>query len=334
MRVLVTGGSGFLGGRVILALVHASYEVQALVRKTSKVDGIPPLVELVYGDIRDLDSIVAAVEGCDVVLHLGALVGSWLPDQSQFCKVNVEGLKNVIEAVKRTPSVTKLIYTSSFFALGPSPAKGQVVDESQVHSGKNFSSEYERSKYLADIIARNAAKEGLNIVMLYPGVIYGIGNLTDANVIAELMVERFTGRLPAYPGFGKDRHSFCHVDDVVMGHLAALEKCKPGERYLLTGDVYSITEVLNLAADLTNTSKPPFAVPLWTMTVAGYGFILWARLTGQRPVITPPAVDVMRKQWIYSHAKAERELGYKSRPFRENLAEMLVWLKDSGNIKY
>lgn len=106
-------------------------------------------------------------------------------------------------------------------------------------------------------------------------------------MFASQLVERFNGRLPGYSGPGKDRHSFSHVDDVVIGHLAALENGKPGERYLLTGDVHSINDVLDFAADLTNTSKPRFVVPLWAMTVAGYGFILFARLTGSKPVITP-----------------------------------------------
>lgn len=89
MRILVTGGSGFLGSRLILALVHASYDVRALVRKTSKVEGLPALVELAYGDIRDVESVVAALQGCDAMIHAGAMVGSWIPDQSQFCKVRL-----------------------------------------------------------------------------------------------------------------------------------------------------------------------------------------------------------------------------------------------------
>ncbi|KAL2632117.1 hypothetical protein R1flu_016803 [Riccia fluitans] len=332
MKVLVTGGTGYLGGRIVLALVHASYEVRALVRKTSNVKDIPQQVELAYGDVRDVQSLVAAFEGCDAVIHTGAMVSSWSPTPSLYYKVNVEGLENVIEALKHAPTVKKLIYTSSYFAVGPTG--DQPVDESQVHPGKDFTSDYEKSKYLADIVARDAANEGVPIVMLYPGTIYGPGKLTAGNLIADILIERFNGRIPGYSGPGNDRNPFCNVDDVAYGHLAALDRGRVGERYFLCGEALAINDVLNFAADFTETSRPRFTIPLWFLAASGHALAFFARLFKFMPVITPEAVAVMRKKWVYSSEKARQELGYESRPFKEGLAEVLVWLKDLSLIKY
>lgn len=244
----------------------------------------------------------------------------------------MRGLENVLEAAKRMPTVKKIIYTSSFFALGPTD--GYVADETQMHKGKTFCTEYEKSKVLADRIALQAAAEGVPITIVYPGVIYGPGKLTTGNLVSRILIERFNGRLPGYIGDGYDRESFCHVDDVVSGHIAAMEKGRVGERYLLTGENLSFMHIFSMAANITNTKAPYFHVPLWLIEIYGWISVFISRITGKLPLISYPTVRVIRHQWAYSCEKAKRELGYNPRNLTEGLAEMLLWLKNEKLIKF
>ncbi|KAF8098348.1 hypothetical protein N665_0268s0017 [Sinapis alba] len=336
MKILVTGSSGYLGARLCHALLRRGHSVRALVRRTSDVSSLPPqsdAFELAYGDVTDYGSLTDACSGCDIVFHAAALVEPWLPDPSKFVTVNVGGLKNVLKAVKETKTIQRVIYTSSFFALGSTDGS-VVANEDQVHNERFFCTEYERSKAAADKIAMNAAAEGVPIVLLYPGVIYGPGKLTSGNMVAKLMIERFNGRLPGYIGSGNDRCSFSHVDDVVDGHIAAMEKGRIGERYLLTGENASFKLVFDMAALITGTKKPSFSIPLWAIDAYGWLSVLVSRITGKLPVISPPSVNVLRHQWAYSCDKAKVELGYNPRSLREGLEEILAWLKDLGLIQY
>ncbi|KAF5740692.1 short-chain dehydrogenase/reductase family 42E member 1-like isoform X1 [Tripterygium wilfordii] len=337
MKILMTGASGFLGGRLCHALLQQGHSVRALVRPASDLSGLPSPsgngdFELAYGDVTDYRSLLDACYGCHVVFHAAAVVEPWLPDPSKFFQVNVDGLKNVLQAVRETGTIEKIIYTSSFFALGSTD--GCIGDESLVHHERFFCTEYERSKAAADKIALQAATEGVPIVSVYPGVIYGAGKLTSGNVVARLLIERFNGRLPGYIGYGSDRYSFCHVDDVVQGHIAAMEKGQTGERYLLTGENASFMEVFDLAALITKTGKPKFSIPLWVVSVYGWILVLVSRITGTLPLISPPTVAVLRHQWAYSCRKAEVELDYKPRSLKGGLEEMLPWLKSLGLIKF
>ncbi|GLT92251.1 hypothetical protein SLE2022_100980 [Rubroshorea leprosula] len=336
MRILVTGATGYLGGRLCRSLLSQGYSVRALVRPTSDLSSLPSsssgsAVELVYGDVTDYRSLLDACSGVDVIFHAAALVEPWLPDPSRFFTVNVHGLKNVLRAAKETKTIGKIVYTSSFFALGPTD--GYVADENQMHPEKFFCTEYERSKASADKIALQAASEGVPIVPVYPGVIYGPGKLTAGNVVAQLLIERFNGRLPGYIGYGNDKYSFSHVDDVVEGHIAAMKKGRPGERYLLTGENASFMHVFDMAAVITRTSKPRFCIPLGVIELYGWLSVLISRITGKLPLISPPTVNVLRHQWAYSCDKAKLELDYRPRSLREGLEEVLPWLKSLGLIK-
>lgn len=332
MKVLVTGASGYLGGGICHALSREGHSVRAFVRRSSVLDSLPNGVETAYGDVTDLTSLLEACNGCEVIIHSAALVEPWLPNPSKLITVNVGGLKNVIEAVKRTSSIQKLIYTSSFFALGPTD--GYIADERQIHPGKFYCTEYEKSKAMADEIARQAAAEGLPVVLLYPGVIYGAGKLTTGNLVASMMLERFNGRLPGYIGYGNEKFSFSHIDDVAYAHVAAIHKGREGERYLLTGENASFVDVFNLAANLTGTAPPSFHIPLWVLETYGWLSVFWARIIGKLPFISYATVYVLKHQWAYSCDKAKTELGYEPRTLREGLAEVVSWLKSLDLIKY
>ncbi|XP_073285836.1 uncharacterized protein [Primulina huaijiensis] len=292
--VLVTGASGFLGGRICHALFNQGYHIKAFVRKTSDLSSLPQpahdvatrgTLQLAYGDVTDYQSLLEAFSGCHVIVHVAALVEPWLPDPSRFSVVNVGGLKNVLRAYRETEGVEKIIYTSSFFALGSTD--GRIADETQMHPAGRFCTEYEKSKVIADKIALEAAEEGIPIVPVYPGVIYGPGKVTTGNVVAHLLVERFNWRLPGYVGQEKG-FSFCHVDDVAQGHIAAMNKGRVGERYLLTGENASFKDVFDLAASITHTAKPSFGLPLWLVETYGWLSIVFSRLTGKLPLISPP----------------------------------------------
>ncbi|KAL1546982.1 farnesol dehydrogenase (NAD(+)) [Salvia divinorum] len=283
--------------------------VLAFVRKTSDVSSLPPpydagdgSLQLVYGDVTDYPSLLEAFSGCHVVFHAAALVEPWLPDPARFISVNVGGLRNVLKAYKETEAVEKIVYTSSIFALGPTD--GYIADESQVHPAKHFCTEYEKSKTVSDKIALDAAAEGVPIVPLYPGFIYGPGKVTTGNIVAQFLVERFSGRMPGYVGQGQ-RFSFCHVDDVVQGHIAAL--AIKNNREAKTTLFFVIYEIYFLVGSSTHSL---------------YAFCI------------EQAVDVLRHQWAYSCEKAKKELDYNPRSLREGLSEMVPWLQSLGLIKY
>ncbi|KAG8073743.1 hypothetical protein GUJ93_ZPchr0006g43612 [Zizania palustris] len=290
MRVVVTGATGYLGGRLCEALAGAGHAVRAFARRSSDASGLPGSVELAYGNVTDEESLAAAFDGCDAVFHVAATVEPWLPDPSVFTNVNVQGLQNVLKAAKRTPTVKKIIYTSSFFAIGPTD--GYIADETQRHQEKTFCTEYEKSKVVADRIALQAAADGVPITIVYPGVIYGPGKLTSGNLVSRLLIERFNGRLPGYIGDGYDRESFCHVDDVVNGHIAAMEKGRLGERYLLTGENLSFKHIFDMAANITTTKAPQFHVPLWLIEIYGWISVFISRITGNLPLISYPVCPV------------------------------------------
>ncbi|XP_058089134.1 uncharacterized protein LOC131236061 [Magnolia sinica] len=337
MKILVTGASGYVGSNLCRALLREGHSVRAFVRPTSDLSWLPHVedggpLELAYGDVTDYGSLLAACYGCHVIFHTAALVEPWLPDPSRFFSVNVGGLKNVLQAFKEAKTLQKIIYTSSFFALGPTD--GYVADEKQTHHEKFFCTEYEKSKAVADKIALQGASDGVPIIIVYPGVVYGPGKLTAGNVVARMMIERFNGRLPGYIGYGTDKTSFSHVEDVVNGHIAAMHKGRVGERYLLTGENASFVHVFNIAAIITGTRRPWFHIPLWVVEAYGWISVLLARITGTLPLISYPTVNVLRHQWSYSCEKAKVELGYDPRSLKEGLAEILPWLKSLGLITY
>ena len=325
MKVLVTGGAGFLGGRIVKALLAKGHDVVLLVRGGPR-PGLPERASIVDGDIRDADLFVKAAEGCDAIIHTAAMVKIWSPRLQDFDDINVGGIRNAIAAARARG--VRLVYTSSFFAVGPTGSS--PADESQSHPG-NYGNDYERTKALADEVARAYAREGGDIVILYPGVVYGPGEITDGNLVAKLLADQMNSRLPGIVGPGDRLWSYAFVDDVAEAHLVALERGGKGERYLLAGANATLNEVFAIASKRAGRDLTPRRLPFGLARVIGRAMWIWADITGKMPDLTHQAVGIFEKNWAYRSDKAVRELAYRARPLEEGIGLTVDWLIEEGH---
>jgi farnesol dehydrogenase len=328
MRLLLTGATGFLGRAVAGVLAARGHALRVLARPTSTLAGLPEGCETATGDVADAASFVRAAEGCEAVLHMAALVKIWVADPGRFDAVNVGGVRNAIEASRAAGA--RLVYTSSFMALGPSGER--EIDAARPHPGPPYRNAYERTKAEADRLAREAAAGGHDVVVLYPGVIYGPGEMTEGNIVARLLADHLNGRLPALVGPGDRRWSYAFVDDVALGHALALERGRAGERFVLAGENATLGELFALVERLTGQPPPRLHLPFAAASAIGRLQWLWAELTGHPPQLTPGEVGVFREHWAYDSGASLERLGYRSRPLAEGVQQTIEWLRREGRV--
>jgi farnesol dehydrogenase len=328
MTVLLTGGTGFLGKNVARRLHAAGHTLRLIAREHSDLSGLPEPVEVVRGDVTDLASLEGAARGCSAVFHMAALVKMWVPERERFDQVNVGGLRNVLAAARGAGA--RLVYTSSFIAIGP--AGPEPVDERRVHPGGRYRNDYERTKALADGIARDAAAAGQDVVMLYPGVVYGPGDMTDGNLVVKMVADHLCGRFPGIIGPGDRVWSYAFVDDVAAGHVAALERGRSGERYFLCGPNVSMNELFACLHEVAGAPVPRRHIPYAAASALGWALYAWAELTGHDPLLTHEVVNVFREHWAYASTKAESELGYRPTALAEGLRRTVAWLRETGAV--
>jgi farnesol dehydrogenase len=329
MKILVTGGTGFLGRRIVSELAPR-HELRLLVRRGSSRERFPAGVELAEGDVTDRLSLSQAVAGCDGVIHAAALVKILAP-REHFDRVNVGGLENVLAAAETSGSVERMLYVSSFMALGPTErGPGGVLDETAEAGDRVWINDYERTKTLSDRLARKAIAGGAPLDVVFPGVIYGPGEMTEGNIIVRHILDLVHGRLPGLIGRPERRWNYVYVDDVARGIALAFEKSTPGGRYMLGGENVTQGDFYATVGRLTGAKIPSLRFPDPVAKMAGAAQKAWAGLRGTTPQLTPDLVDVYKHDWAYSSARAERELGYRWRPLAEGLGSTVAWLKETG----
>lgn len=337
MKILITGGTGFLGRRIVSELAPR-HTLRLLVRRGSSRERFPEGIEFAEGDVTDRASLVKAIAGCDAVVHAAALVKILAPKE-QFDRINVGGLENVLAAADSAAagSVERMLYVSSFMALGPTEkGPGGMLDESAdggLGGDRAWINDYERTKTLSDRLARRAIAAGAPLDVVYPGVIYGPGEMTEGNIVLRHVLDLVHGRLPGLIGKPERRWNYVYVDDVARGIALALEKPTPGGRWVLGGENVLQKDFYALVGRLTGAKIPTLRFPDWLAKTAGAGQKAWAKLRGTTPQLTPDLVDVYRHDWAFSSAHAEKELGYRPRPFSEGLASSVAWLKESGLLR-
>jgi dihydroflavonol-4-reductase len=325
MKALVTGATGFVGAAVARALLEKQWQVRVLARKGSDRRNLNELpLDVVEGDLTDAGSLQRAVDGCEALFHVAADYRLGARDPSQLYRANVDGTRNVLDAARRG-GVQRIVYTSSVATIGI-PSDGTPGDEQTPNSLANMIGHYKRSKYLAEVVVREAARDGLSVVIVSPSTPVGPGDLKPTPT-GQLVLDAAAGRMPAYVDTGLN---IVHVDDVANGHLLAYERGKAGERYILGGQDMSLREILAMIAGLVGRAPPRVRLPYGVVLPIAYIAEGFAKLTGRSARITLEGVRMSRKIMFFSSAKAVRELGYSWRPPERAFEAAIRWFRDNG----
>ena len=327
MTCLVTGATGFVGSAVARALVERGEAVRVLARPESDRRNIEGLaVEVAEGDLRDKASLERACHGCQALFHVAADYRLWVPEPDEIYAANVDGTKALMEAAGEA-GVTRIVYTSSVATLGLN-RDASPADETTPVSLADMIGHYKRSKFLAEAAVRRlVAEAGLPAVIVNPSMPVGPRDIKPTPT-GRMIVEAARGRIPAFVDTGLN---VVHVADVAAGHLAAFERGRPGERYILGGENMTLGEILAAIARLCGRRAPRLRLPHGLVLPLAYAAEAWARLArGGEPFVTLDALRMARKRMYFTSAKAEAELGYQARPAEAALADAVDWFREAG----
>ena len=326
MTTLVTGASGFVGSSVVKALLTRGEPVRVLIRARSDCRNLRDLpVETMVGDLEQPSTLRRVVAGCRALYHVAADYRLWAPRPGAMYRVNVDGTRALLRAAADA-GVERIVYTSSVATLGLDP--GGPADETTPVGIDDMIGHYKRSKYLAEqAVHELIEREGVAAVIVNPSAPIGPGDVRPTPT-GRVVLDAARGRIPAYVDTGLN---VVHVDDVAAGHLLAFERGAVGERYILGGQNLSLGEILALIALFAGRRPPRLCLPAGLILPIAYLSEIAARICRLRePLLTVDGLRMARKRMHYTSAKAERELGYCSRPAAEAVRDALAWYRHNG----
>ncbi len=319
---LVTGATGFLGWHVARALLDRGERVRALARDPARLRELDG-VESVRGDLRDRDSLERAVTGCSVVYHVAADYRLWTRQPDEMYQSNVQGTRNLLE-LSRIAHVERFIYTSTVGCVGI--PVGGVGDEETPVSLDDMAGPYKRSKFLAERVALEFADRGFPVVIVNPTAPVGDHDFKPTPT-GKVVVDFVRGAMPAYLDTGLN---IVDVRDVAQGHLAACERGRVGERYILGSENLTLQQIFGKLAEITGRKAPRTRIPYAVAYAAGAVSTAWAGVTGREPRAPLDGVRMARKKMWVRHDKAARELGYAPGPASAALRRAVDWFRANG----
>ncbi|MEX5214787.1 MAG: NAD-dependent epimerase/dehydratase family protein [Nitrospiraceae bacterium] len=326
MTTLVTGATGFVGAAVVRALAAVGCEVRVLARPDSDLRNLQGLsVSRAIGDLRDRPSLRQALTGCRRVYHVAAHYALWASDPSVFYDINVQGTINLMEAA-REAGIERMVYTSTIGAIGLPPDGGVGSEETPV-SLSQMAGDYKRSKYLAEQEVLKLAQAGFPVVIVNPSAPIGAGDVKPTPT-GQMIVDFMKGRMFAYIETGMN---LIDVDDVATGHLAAMDRGRIGERYILGNRNLSLKEIFEILSRLTGVPVPRMKLPRGLiLPLAHLNRWLADYVTGRPPRIPLEGVKMAKYKMHYDCSKAVRELGLSQPPVEIALEKAVRWFRDHG----
>jgi dihydroflavonol-4-reductase len=350
MLALITGATGFLGSHVARVLAEQGAELRLLVRPTSDLrnlnDDDLKNADRVVGDLRDAASISKVLSGCDVIFHVAADYRLWVRDPDEMYRSNVEGTRSLLEAARKQ-GVRRVVYTSSVATMGFSsnhaaaelrsawigegarPHTSTVADEESPVSLADMIGHYKRSKFMAEQVAVDAARSGVDVVIVNPTTPIGERDIKPTPT-GRIVLDFLKRKFPAYVETGLN---LVDATECARGHVQALEKGRAGERYILGGENLTLKQILDRLAAITGLKSPTLKLPYAVAFAAGVvDEMVTGRLLGREPRATIDAVRMGRKMMFVSSAKAERELGWRTVPVDGALRRSVDWFRGNGYV--
>ncbi len=322
MNYLVTGATGFIGRNVVELLAQRGDTVHALCRNNSAP--FPAGVKVFRGDILDIQSIRNAIDGCDGVFHLAAYARNWARNPKTFYDTNVGGLENVLHAAKEY-SAGRVVFTSSSLTLGPS--NGCPVGCSSTRTAPAFT-EYEQSKCEAEELARSFVLQGQDIVIVNPTRVFGPGPLNEGNAVAKMIDWYIRGLWRFVLGTGNEIGNYVFVRDVAAGHIAAMERGRSGERYVLGGTNCSINDLFEMVRSLSDCDYKLFHLPQKAAILFATIEEFRGKMFNHQPLISPGWVRTFAQDWASDCTASVETIGYKITPLEDALSITLRWLEE------
>ncbi len=323
MIAFVTGATGFLGSHVARALAEQGAELRLLVRKTSNLKNLEGLkAETAVGDLRDATSLEKAMSGCDTVFHVAADYRLWVRDPNEMYRSNVDGTRAILEAARKN-GVRRVVYTSSVATIG-FRRDGQPADEDSPVSLNDMIGHYKRSKFMAEQVALEEGRTGMQVVTVNPTTPIGEQDVKPTPT-GRIVVDFLKKKFPAYVETGLN---LVDVTECARGHVTALEKGRSGERYILGGEDLTLKQILDKLGQITGLPSPTIKLPYGFAFAAG---VVDEAITGmllrREPRATIDTVRMGKKKMFASSAKAERELGWKIVPVDSALRRAVEWFR-------
>jgi len=326
MLAFITGSTGFVGSHVARALVEQGANLRLLVRANSNTKNIDDVkAELVIGDLRDPTSLEKGIAGCEVVFHVAADYRLWVRDPDEMYRANVEGTRAILAGARKN-RIRRVVYTSSVATMGFN-SNGPTADENSPVTLDNMIGPYKRSKFMAEQVALEAARAGQDVVIVNPSTPVGERDIKPTPT-GRIVVDFLKKKFPAYVDTGLN---LVDVKECAIGHIAALEKGRSGERYILGGENLTLKQILDKLAAITGLPSPKIRVPYVLALAAGVvDELVTGRIRGREPRATIDAVRMGRKKMFVSSAKAGRELGWKRVPVDDALRRAAEWFRANG----
>jgi len=324
-KTLVTGGTGFVGRAVVAELLAAGRQVRVLARNPDHPALAGLAVEVARGDLRDPDSLKRALTDCTHLFHVAADYRLWVPDPATMYAINVDGTRQLLAAAAAR-GLDRVVYTSTVGTLG-NPGDGTPGTEATPVSLKEMVGHYKRSKFLAELLALDFARQGLPLVVVNPSTPVGPWDYRPTPT-GLMIVDFLRRRMPAYLETGLN---LIHVRDVARGHLLAEEKGRIGEKYILGHANLSLSHIFQVLADLTDLPAPKVKLPYWPVLGMAYLDEFLATYIRRRPPRMPVAAIRMAKKYMYfDNRKAVQYLGLTVTPVRQALADAVGWFREHG----